>query len=664
MNQPPMGGPGRGPGDFQYEKVAPPAGIRDVPRFFRQLIGGFFYRLFYIFGLVWKTAPWILFVLLLISLFSGIMPVVGSFISREILNEMQNIVTLGSTGDFWASEILYLLIFLFVYRIGTRVVSRIEQAVTRIAGELVVRHVKLSIMKKSKDIDIASYDLPEFYERLENANREAGNRPIAILSSTFSMVSNIISFVSYIAIVCRALPLAAVCIIVVSIPSAIVNFVYRRKNFKYMRFRSKERRQMTYYSDIMVNKDGVKEIRMFGLENVFINKYKQVFDGYYHGLRGLILRESFWSVSMVIVSSVVNCVFYAYFAALVFTGDSMIGDYSLYTGALSSIATCVGLLISTSASIYEGTLFIDNLISFMKTEKHVRAIGPSPKELSRGTAHTVVFENVSFCYPGTERKVIDNVNLTFRPGETVVLVGLNGAGKTTLLKLLTRLYDPTEGRILLDGVDIREFEPRDLYGMFGIIFQDFGKYACTVSENIMFGEVDRVRDDKRIAEAAKAANAEEFIGALPEGAETPLMRIFEKTGIELSGGQWQKLAIARAFYSDSDILILDEPTASLDAIAEQEIYNQFEALRKDKTTIFVSHRLSSATTASKIVVLEYGRVIEEGTHKELMAKQGRYHELFTTQAKHYLEDGKGESEANGRLPRTQRHHGPSEENAY
>ena len=190
---------------------------------------------------------------------------------------------------------------------------------------------------------------------------------------------------------------------------------------------------------------------------------------------------------------------------------------------------------------------------------------------------------------------------------------------------------------MLDGVDIREFEPRDLYNMFGIIFQDFGKYACTVAENIMFGEIGKERDDKRISEAAVAANASSFIEALPEGAETPLMRIFEKTGIELSGGQWQKLAIARAFYSDSDILILDEPTASLDAIAEQEIYNQFEALRKDKTTIFVSHRLSSATTASKIVVLEYGKVIEEGTHRELMERQGRYHELFTTQAKHYIE---------------------------
>ena len=393
MDRPPMGGPGRGPGDFQYAKVEPPKNLWDVPRFLLKLTGDFLYRLFYIFGLVWKTGPWILFVLLLIALFSGIMPVVGSIISKDILNVMQETISAGEVvTDILKSDVMFLLVFLFVYRISTRIVGRMEQAVTRIAGEKVVRRVKLDIMEKSKDVDIASYDLPEFYEKLENANREAGNRPISILSSTFAMVSNVISFVSYIAIVSSAIPLAAICIIAVSIPSAIVNFVYRRKNFQYMRFRSKERRQMNYYSDIMVNKDGVKEIRMFGLENVFINKYKQVFDGYYRGLRGLILRESFWSVALTILSSVVNCVFYVLIASRVLNGEYMIGDYSLYTGALSSIATCVGLLISTSASIYEGTLFIDNLIAFMKTEKTVKAVSNTPKEINRGMAHTVVFE--------------------------------------------------------------------------------------------------------------------------------------------------------------------------------------------------------------------------------------------------------------------------------
>ena len=226
-----------------------------------------------------------------------------------------------------------------------------------------------------------------------------------------------------------------------------------------------------------------------------------------------------------------------------------------------------------------------------------------------------------------------------RPGETVVLVGLNGAGKTTLIKLLTRLYDPTEGEILLDGVDLRDYDPKDLYKLFGIIFQDFGKYAVSVEDNIHFGDIAREKSEDEIKRAATEANADGYIEKLVDGYKTPLMRIFDKEGTELSGGQWQKLAIARAFYSTSDILILDEPTASLDPMAEQEIFNQFDRLRKGKTTIFVSHRLSSATTASKIVVLQAGRIIEEGTHAELMKKRGSYCELFTTQAKRYIAEG-------------------------
>ena len=635
-----QGGSFEGPGGFAYKKVAPPSSIKDVPRYLKELLGGFFYRLFYIFSLVWNTAPWILFALLFIAIITGIMPVLGSLISKQILNEMQVVITdraIGKIlGDFWTSNIMFLLIFLFVYRILNRVVGNLESSVTHIAGEKVVSYIKLQIMKKSEEIDLAAYDMPEFYEKLENANREAGMRPVQILSATFRMVSTLIGLVSYVVIISAAFPIAALCIILVSIPSAAVSFVYRHKHFKYMRHRSKERRQMNYYSEIMVNKDVVKEIRMFELGPTFVKKYRQVFDGYYIGIRKLIAHESIWTAVMAIVSSVVNCIFYAFIALGVFSGSFMIGDYSLYTGALSSIASSVGSVIGISATIYEGTLFIDNLITFMNADKSIFA-PKAAKKINRGVPHSIEFKNVSFSYPGVDRKVIKNVSFVLEPGETTVLVGLNGAGKTTLIKLLTRLYDPSEGEILLDGVNIKEYDPKELYRMFGIIFQDFGKYACTVSENIMFGEVEAERDDARIRNSADSANAGDFIERLPVGYETPLMRIFERDGIELSIGQWQKLAIARAFYSDSDVLILDEPTASLDAIAEQEIYSQFEALRKDKTTIFVSHRLSSATTASKIIVLEYGELIEMGTHKELMAKEGRYYELFSTQAKHYVE---------------------------
>lgn len=632
---------------FQYAKVTPPKNIADVPRYLGELLGGFFTRMGYIFKLVWKTGPWILFAMLFFAVFQGVMPVVGSKISEAVLNELQSRYGLfdGDFAGFFGTSVFFLLVFMFTYNILTSIVNTFKNTVTRIAGELVVRTVKLEIMSKARELDLCSFDLPAFYEKLENANREAGTRPIQILSSTFSMVSNIITLISFVVILATELWWAALVMVAVSVPSAIINFYYRRKHFQYMRRRSKDRRQMNYYSDLMVNKDMVKEIRMFDLSDTFITRYRETFDRYFAGIRALILRENVWHVIITVVSSVVNCAFFAWFAYRVVTGGYQIGTYSLYTGALGQIAGQVSALIGVSATIYEGTLFIDNLTSFLKEKPTVVPVLPEerkeegPLKVKHGQAHTIEFRHVSFIYPGTERKVLDDVNLVIRPGETLVLVGLNGAGKTTLLKLLTRLYDPTEGVILLDGEDIRAYDVKDLYSMYGIIFQDFGKYAVSVTENIHFGDIRKEMKEEDIRKAAEEANATDYIGHLPNGFDTPLMRIFEENGIELSIGQWQKLAIARAFYSDSDVLILDEPTASLDPMAEQEIFNQFDRLRADKTTIFVSHRLSSATVASKIAVLEYGKLIEEGDHRTLMAKRGRYYELFSTQAKRYVTEG-------------------------
>ncbi len=629
-------------GRYNYDRVPRPKKLKEVPDYLKKLLGGFFHRLFYIFALVWKTGPWILISMSIIALVIGLLPVTGTLISKEILNSLQVIIeerVTGSPVDFWGSAVMFFIILLFTQRLLNRIVQRIYNAIARIAGEKVVKQVRVQIMEKARELDVASYDMPGFYEKLENANREAGSRPITIIRQTFAIISTSIELVSYVIVLATAPGLwwAILLVIAVSVPSAIISFIYRRKTFSYIRVRSKDRREMSYYSGLMVNKDIAKEVKMFDLSDKFIDSYKNVFDRYYKGLRRLIVHENFWLILISLVSSAVNLIFYGFVAMLVFSGRLMIGDYNMYTGAIGSITTAVNALITTSADIYEGTLFIDNLISFLDEKQTVVPIKNPPEKVTRNTAHTIVFENVSFRYPGTERDVIKNVNLTIRPGDTVVLVGLNGAGKTTLIKLLTRLYDPTEGRILLDGKDIREYDMKEVYAMFGIIFQDFGKYAFTVTENISFGEIHKDVDIEKIKEAARQSGADEYIEKLPEGYDTPLMRIFEQNGIELSGGQWQKLAVARAFYSESDILILDEPTAALDPMAEQEIFNQFDKLREDKTTIFVSHRLSSATVATQIVVLEYGEIIECGDHKTLMAKKGRYYELFSTQAKRYLD---------------------------
>ena len=631
-------GYGAPPGAKMRDKLRakPPKNLRDVPRFLKETVGGTLYRLFYIFRLVWETKPGLLLFMVFMSIYEGLVPSVTTLVTSNLLYKL----TLSFTTPV---NLIPPLCWMFGIIFLNSMTGGINTMVTEISGEAVANHIKVKIMNKAKTVDVASFDMPDFYERLENANREAGMRPIHILRSAFSLVSKIISVIAYLGILAGftgRLPNESywffALFLLVSLASATVSFYFRRKKHDYMFRRSKDRRQLSYYSDMMVSKDLVKEVRLFDLSDLLIGRYRHVFKGYYKGLKRIIVGEGAWNIFLSLLSAVLNGILFY----LVATNISRIDDYNNYTGALNAISSGLTALISTTAGIYEGSLFIDNLILFMKEKQTVVSTLDTPRLPETRKGHTIELRNVSFRYPGTQKDVLKNLNFTFHAGDTAVLVGLNGAGKTTLIKLITRLYDPTEGQILLDGHDIKEYDLQALYRLYGIIFQDFGKYAETAGTNISFGQVDLPPEEQRIVEAATASGADEYITALPLQYDTPLTRYFEETGIELSIGQWQKLSIARAFYSEADILILDEPTASLDPLAEQEIYNQFDRLRADKTSVFVSHRLSSATTADVIVVLENGEIVESGTHQQLMEQGGKYHHLFTTQAARYQQGEK------------------------
>lgn len=594
------------------------------------------YHLFFIVKLVWDANKLLLLGMIGISVLDGVFPLVQAFITSRLINVLVEIAGTRVVEDL--GRVLLLLFLQFAYMILSRISTRLSGTMSHLAGLLVTGHIKTVLATKAKEVDLASFDLPSFYEKLENASQEASSRPVSIISAMLSFFSKAISTVSFTVLLGAVSPLIPLGVILLSLPSAIINFRYKKISFKYVKGHAKERRKMNYFVNTLTNKDQVKEVKLLRLYDTFIERYRSIFKDYYRGLKKIYLREDLLHILVYILSTAVNCAFFLYIAYKVCFDGMAVGDYTLYTGALTSVLGGVAALVTSSSTIYEGTLFIDNMIDFLNVEATVVPTVNPPRHPEKNIPHTIEFKDVSFSYPGTETRVIDHINLKLEGGKSYVLVGLNGAGKTTLIKLMTRLYDPTEGVILLDGVDIREYGVSELYELFGIVFQDFAKYAVSLRENITFGDVDKPEDKERLDYAARESCADEFISRLPLGYDTPLMRFFEDDAVDLSIGQWQKVSIARAFYKDAEVLILDEPTASLDPMAEAEIFRQFDTLRAGKTTVFVSHRLSSATDADEIIVMQGGKVIEEGDHKTLMEKGGAYYKLFTLQAEKYLEN--------------------------
>ncbi|SHE66723.1 ATP-binding cassette, subfamily C [Caldanaerobius fijiensis DSM 17918] len=497
-------------------------------------------------------------------------------------------------------------------------------------------HIRLKIMDKAQRVDQAYYDIPEYYNKMENAMREVSYRPVTIVSSSFTFFSYCTTLISYSIVLMRFSPWVPVLVILSSIPNGIVQNKFKDKVFEVTKTKVKERRQMNYLSNMVTSKDFSKEIRLFGIGNYIVSRYKNVFNKYFVAYKGTLVKSSLWNfMTSLLIMGVIGALS-VWLGISALKGYISLGDFSLYTSSLFNIHGYINMVITVGAFVAQGNLYIGNLRAFLEQKSHLYETSKKIKPRRSGE-HYIKFENVSFKYPGTDRYVLKDINLEIYPGETIALVGLNGAGKSTLVKLLIRLYDPTEGRILLDDIDLKEYDIEALRSLYGVVFQDFCRYAFTVEENIAIGDIDNIRDKDRIYEAAVKSKADEFIRNLPRGYETSLTREFEDDGIELSIGQWQKLALARAFFRDADILILDEPTASLDVEAEYEVFKLFDQLRENRTTVFISHRLSSATIASKIVFIKDGMISEVGTHRELMEKGGDYARLFKMQAERYQE---------------------------
>jgi ATP-binding cassette subfamily B protein len=594
-------------------------------------------KVLYVYSLIWETNKWIMLAFAGIVLFTGLQPVASVWLGKKVIGILAESMSGGFKEEAARLLILYSCLY-FGLTLATRLANTFNSALSRLMGDVLARNIKIKIMKKAGEIDMACFDDAEFYSKMENANNEAGNRPISIMNSSYQLISSIISIISFVTVVATYNRLFAALLLISSIPVGYISMYIRGRNYRLHVRQSVERRKMSYYSSLVTNRYTVMEVKLYDMCDLLIEKYKEAFESAYKqtkALQKLIIR---WTCFGSLCSLVTLAWVYIDMGISTLKGIISLENFSFFTGAATNIERSVVNITSTVSGIYEGSLFIDNLKEFLEQEITIKPAVEPPKRVKINQKHRIEFQNVSFSYPGTDKKVLDDLSFVIEEGQTVALVGHNGAGKTTLLKLLLRLYDPTEGKILLDGTDIREYDPYDLYKLYSVVFQDFGKLAFSIRENIALGNLDNINDLLAIKNAAKSSNADEFIEKLENGYDTELTRQFDRNGLELSVGQWQKIAVARAFFRNGEILIFDEPSASMDAEAEYNLFKQLEEMKEEKTAIFVSHRLSSATISQKVLFLENGKLVEMGTHEQLMENGGPYSRLFTMQAKRYIAD--------------------------
>jgi ATP-binding cassette subfamily B protein len=606
-------------------------------------------------GLVWSASRVLTIGLAVATILGGIVPAATAYIAKLLIDAVVRAIAVNADPSLPATvtvgpltldavgTVVLLAVAQFVVYALSSFLSTLRNVCQQLLQERVTNTIQLQIMDHAAKLDLAFFEDSTSYDLLRRAQQGAASRPLFMVSGVFGLIQTMIAFVSMIALLIGLSPLLALVALVAPIPAFIADTRYGWRGYSFARWASPLRRRMDYLTTLLTTDTYAKEVKLFDLGPYFIDRFRKLSKVYQDRQRGLVVSRYFVGFAWSAITTLAGSLTYLYVALQAIAGRLTLGDLTLFTAAASSVQGSVQGLLSGFGSMYENNLYLHDLFELLAAPvgiEHQAADGTRPAalvpEVDRAKGE-IVFEHVTFRYPGRDEDAIADVSFTIRAGETVAVVGRNGAGKSTLIKLVTRLYDPTDGRILLDGVDLRELEPSAMRGLIGGMFQDYVTYQATAAENIGLGEIRHLEDRGAIENAATKAGADSLLDRLPDGWDTPLGKWFDG-GVELSGGEWQKIALGRAFMRDARILLLDEPTSALDAQAEFELFARLRSLSRGRTAIYISHRFSTVRQADRILFLEHGRLIEQGTHAELMALHGRYAELFTLQAAAYTGD--------------------------